>query len=492
MSEDDNWKLYREDLDRCLSTNTPCIPFLGLFLTQVVQQESYHKLRAEKFVGDSRRGNRRSRSFEEFDIHDLNQDDKSKDLTLSVSAPTSPVDSDDEDMERFSNLTGEDHFEGNGEGFVISNPSARHEVKTNLLRLQQNGLATSESSLDSKCSVDDYLKHKRGLDVQVLQAKSLGVNPKSSHDKSAVNFDTVDLGHIPHPEPSTLTIDKQSSFDDVDNLADDTTEDSGLHSLSHRSSSLPKSSSQSSLDASPSMSDLNQISFTLQKSRSMEAIIAVRTEKDQLSSTLQQALTELSAVSASLHSLDSVFSNDDESSVNLNATDLDFQSEMGLSHHSNDTCSINTTEYETCPLSSSAQSCQFVHEFRDVRRKLYTDPNCAEEPADDLCTTSEVTCDSESFTRVKKTHTYLRVKRSKSYGHAAAKNILRHRKSTITTDSPRHKSPGDPAELLEIYQRVSHGCLNVDSKTTLRAMLADFTHNSEGQNYKLSYEREPA
>ena len=484
MSEDDNWKLYREDLDRCLSTNTPCIPFLGLFLTQVVQQESYHKLRAEKFVGDKRRGNRRSRSFEEFDIRDLNQDDKSKDLTLSVSAPSSPVDSDDEDMERFSNLTREDHFEGNSEGFVISNPSARHEEKSNLLRIQQNGLATSESSLDSKCSVDDYLKHKRGL------AKSLGVNAKSSHDESAINFDTVDLGHDLHPEPSTSTTDKQSSFDDVDNLADDATEDSGLHSLSHRSSSLPKSSSQSSLDASPSMSDLNQITFTLQKSRSMEAIIAVPTEKDQLSSTLQQALTELSAVSASLHSLDSVFSNDDESSVNLNTTDLDCQSETGLSHHLNDTCSINTSEYETCPLSSSAQSCQFVHEFRDVRQKLYTDPNCAEEPADD-CTTSEVTCDSES---VKKTHTYFRVKRSKSYGHATAKSVLRHRKSTITmaTDSSRHKPPGDPAELLELYQRVSHGCLNVDSKTTLRAMLAEFTHNSEGQNYKLSYEREPA
>ena len=62
----------------------------------------------------------------------------------------------------------------------------------------------------------------------------------------------------------------------------------------------------------------------------------------------------------------------------------------------------------------------------------------------------------------------------------------------MATDSSRHKPPGDPAELLELYQRVSHGCLNVDSKTTLRAMLAEFTHNSEGQNYKLSYEREPA
>ena len=485
MSEDDNWKLYREDLDRCLSANTPCVPFLGLFLTQVVQQESYHKLRAEKFISESRRGKRRSRSFEEFDICDFNQDDQSKDLALSVSAPTSPVGSDGDDS--FSN----DQFEGNGEAFVISNLSTSHEEKNPLLRIQQNGLATSESSLDSKCSMDDYLKHKRRLDLQVLQAGSSEVNPKSAHEESTVNFDTVDLGHVLPPEPSTLISVKQSSFDDVDNLADDATEDSGLHSLSHRSSSLPKSSSQSSLDASLSMTDLNQVNFTLKKSRSMEAIIAACTEQDQLNTTFQKTLTELTAVSASLRSLDSVFSNDDES---LLTTDLYVQSETGLSHHPNDTCPINTSGYETCPLSSSAQSCQFVHEFRNVRQKLYTDPNCTENPSDDLCTTSEVTCDSESFTRVKKTHTYFRVRRSKSYGHAASKKILHHRKSTITmaTDSAHHNPPPDPAELLQMYQRVSHGCLNVDSKTTYRALLADSTHNTEGQNYKLSYEREPA
>ena len=483
MSEDDNWKLYREDLDRCLSANTPCVPFLGLFLTQVVQQESYHKLRAE--VGESRRGKRRSRSFEDLDICDFNQDDQSKDLTLSVSAPTSPVGSDGDDS--FSN----DQFEGNGEAFVVSNLSTSHEEKNRLLRIQQNGLATSESSLDSKCSMDDYLKHKRRLDLQVLQAGSPEVNPKSDRDESTVNFDTVDLGHIPHPESSTLISVKQSSFDDVDNLADDATEDSGLHSLSHRSSSLPKSSSQSSLDASLSMTDLNQVNFTLKKSRSMEDIIAACTEQEQLSATFQKTLTELTAVSASLRSLDSVFSNDDESSL---TTDLYCRSENGLSHHSNDTCPINTSEYETCPLSSSAQSCQFVHEFRNVRQKLYTGPNCTEDPSDDLCTTSEVTCGSESFTRVKKTHTYFRVRRSKSYGHAASKSILHHRKSTLTmaTDSARHKPPPDPAQLLQVYQRVSHGCLNVDSKTTCRALLADSTHNTEGQNYKLSYEREPA
>lgn len=35
MSEDNNWQEYRDELDGCLATSTPCIPYLGQFLTQV-------------------------------------------------------------------------------------------------------------------------------------------------------------------------------------------------------------------------------------------------------------------------------------------------------------------------------------------------------------------------------------------------------------------------------------------------------------------------
>lgn len=35
MSECENWQLYRQELEEQFSTETPLIPFLGQFLTQV-------------------------------------------------------------------------------------------------------------------------------------------------------------------------------------------------------------------------------------------------------------------------------------------------------------------------------------------------------------------------------------------------------------------------------------------------------------------------
>ena len=40
MSEEYNWKLYRAELEACFARNIPCIPFLGVLLTTIVQQES--------------------------------------------------------------------------------------------------------------------------------------------------------------------------------------------------------------------------------------------------------------------------------------------------------------------------------------------------------------------------------------------------------------------------------------------------------------------
>ena len=496
MSEEDNWKLYRQDLDRCLTTNTPCVPFLGLFLTQVVQQESYHKMREENNTGAGKNGRRRSSSFGAYRVHSCTEDNKVKKLTwrastLSISAPTSPVGSDYEDngAENFGSLAGIKHqFEDGNEGFVISNPAAIHSEKAALLlHMQQNGLATSESSLDSKCSVDDCLRHRNVTTPQILLAKSpdafpislIPGAPKASLDESALNFDAVDLGHIYPPEPRTNH--KQTSFDEVDIVTDDTA-DSGLHSLSHRSSSLPKSSSRSSLDGCPSTSDLDLVNFTLTKSRSVESLLPTYTEVDQLRGILHNTRSELSRLSASLQSLDSVFSNDEESSLNLNVTDLE------LSDYHSETCPVSTNEYDTCPLSSSVQSCKFLHELQNVRGELYKEQN------ESRVESSQLTCDLKSPTLEQQAHAYFKVKRSKSYGPTATNVILRRRKRAVGDKLPRHrKLPTDPAGLLRTYQQVSLDCCpTVDSKSTLRTLLTDFTHNSEGQNYQLSYEREPA
>jgi len=456
-------------------------------------------------AGKNRR--RRSSSFGTYRVHDCSENDKVKKLswrasTLSISAPTSPVGSDYEDncTENFGNLAIMKHqFEDDNEGFVISNPVAIHSEKDRLLHI--HGLATSESSLDSKCSVDDYMKRRRVATPQILQVKSpdsfsislIPDTPKTSVDESTLNFDAVDLGHVSPPEPRTNH--KQTSFDDVDVVTDDTT-DSGLHSLSRRSSSLPKSSSRSSLDASPSASDLNLVNSALKTSRSVESLLAAYAEETQLKGVLHNTLSELTRLTASWPSLDSVFSNEEESSLNLDVTDLEISDYHSEVNHPplNETCPINTSEYETCPLSSSVQSCKFLHELRDVRRELYTEQNFVEESHDKLRSISELTHDLESATREQKTHEYLKVKRSKSYGPTATNVILRRRKRTVADKLPAHrKLPTDPAGLLRTYQQVSLDCCpSVDSKSTLRTLLTEFTHNSEGQNYKLSYEREPA
>ena len=48
VSEDRNWETYCRELHQQLSTNTPFIPFLGVFLTQIVQRESYEKMRPKE------------------------------------------------------------------------------------------------------------------------------------------------------------------------------------------------------------------------------------------------------------------------------------------------------------------------------------------------------------------------------------------------------------------------------------------------------------
>lgn len=48
MSEECNFQLYYQDLKQTLAANIPCVPFLGTFLTTVVQQDSYSQMTPKK------------------------------------------------------------------------------------------------------------------------------------------------------------------------------------------------------------------------------------------------------------------------------------------------------------------------------------------------------------------------------------------------------------------------------------------------------------
>ena len=113
MSEENNWQMYHDELDGCLSTGTPCIPYLGQFLTQVCHQLSYDKMRAERnevklrrrsrsFVGvadDHRKEviqlRRRSNSFHRGSL-ELGGVGGKRSSVASLSTPVSPLVSEDE------------------------------------------------------------------------------------------------------------------------------------------------------------------------------------------------------------------------------------------------------------------------------------------------------------------------------------------------------------------------------------------------------------
>ena len=82
MSEEDNWKVYKSELYDVMSKGT-CVPFLGQFLTQIMQQETAKEVISYRKKSHGRRPQ----------SGDLNSDNRE-----TLSAPTTPVNSDHEDI----------------------------------------------------------------------------------------------------------------------------------------------------------------------------------------------------------------------------------------------------------------------------------------------------------------------------------------------------------------------------------------------------------
>lgn len=82
MSEEDNWKIYKVELHETMSKGT-CVPFLGQFLTQIMQQETVKEVISYRRKAHGRRPQ----------SGDLSADDRE-----TLSAPTTPVNSDHDDM----------------------------------------------------------------------------------------------------------------------------------------------------------------------------------------------------------------------------------------------------------------------------------------------------------------------------------------------------------------------------------------------------------
>ena len=458
MSEEDNWKLYREDLERNLTTGASCIPFLGLFLTQVVQQESYHKMRAEKNADHVLK--RRSSSFGNCTLKAMQANIlRAREACSSVSAPTSPLFTDDEeDLDQPSKHKGADDRPRTNESAIDKSSPL----------VQQSSFATSESSLDSKCSVEDSLKHRKSTDLQSTPARKTNdyirhtaVCPKVSiEDEDALeqSFESIDFGILRQVNSTS----KQN--DDI--ILIGSPQMTRLLPTSSHDCSLPKSCSQESLEGSTSKLEIN---FGVKKSKSLNSLQGVSCADEHLRNIYVSTVAELSRLSVSLQSIDSVFSTEDDSLHLTNELELsDCYSEVSLPQQDS--------------IADSASSSQLSHQLQSVRRTLIMDTN-----ERDLCSSLHgvPTLDDERTQEFSLRRPHRMVMRSKSWA-ANTKSQLRCKKTANKTPSLM------PLDLLHQYQLASLGSVSgLNTKAQLRMFLTECEYNSERQNYKLSYDREP-
>jgi hypothetical protein len=330
--------------------------------------------------------------------------------------------------------------------------------------------------------------------------------------------------------------------------------DSGLYSSSsHRSTSLPKSSSLTSLRhdtddegercssaaalAGDSEVDLKDIYFRLKrKSQSYESLLDAYTEDDTgLKKVLHSTLTELARLSANLDG-DSVFSESDDtgendtSSINLDLTFSDHCSESSLHHHSsfdasassnghmiqelraaldkdNETTTTTVSELVTKrqrPKLLRAQSEQTSLEakLKDLERleRAQEIEEASRESENELQSHSEIMDDSQEGKREKEEKKKRPVRRSLSYSKAVLKRRRRKKSSSVCEDqsvvasdaekSTSAESPS-PAEMLNRFKTASSGySLGLESRSALRSLIRDTQPNTERDNYKLSVDRE--
>lgn len=180
MSEENNWQLYREKLDKHFANDTPCIPFLGLFLTQIIQNGSYKFLRKARELNKSSSFN----SYHTYHTRRLQtQRNSNSSLVSSRSVPSSPVPREKVDRK---NLSG--HFELN------------------------SGAVTSDSSE----SAEDILALKKAELSNGCSDKSL---PLSSHSCSLFSHDDTDLSDLgfvsQEPKSDPETISHSLELDDI-------------------------------------------------------------------------------------------------------------------------------------------------------------------------------------------------------------------------------------------------------------------------------------
>ena len=194
MSEENNWQVYRDELDSCLASSVPCIPYLGQFLTQVCHQLSYDKMRAEREevrlrrrsrslagMADKRKISRvrdfrrRSRSFNRTSLVLSGPGDVST-LAASLSTPVSPVESEDE-----TEPSKDD------ESYKTEEEESIRVVE----QVRRNDEEEDSQSLEFSLSLDDH-----ALDMSSSQPHSTSLIPSGPHEDEKDDHHTMPVTRL--------------------------------------------------------------------------------------------------------------------------------------------------------------------------------------------------------------------------------------------------------------------------------------------------------
>ena len=548
MSEENNWQSYRDELDGCLASTTPCIPYLGQYLTQVCHQLSYSKMRAEKdevklrrrsksFVGteserkkEAMRLRRRSSSFHHSSL-EFGRDGKRASVA-SVSTPVSPVISEDE------------------------NESLEHEGRSSVRVVQQTGRTDAEEdaqSLEFSLSLDD-----RALDMSVSQSqtadvtaslpaansndlgRSGGSRKRLSSQKSIRNFHSTPVkdanGYI---RPLCPPFARELNFDncpvgqafdepdfgehfgrDHDDLVEKdhakwSDEDGGASfRLKIPSISLQRTSSHSSTEEwgeEGNARTRSEVRQQIRKSRSLESSLSSSLRNVNEGEGARHSLGRRLTPSHSIPSLDSdsVFS----------VGEGEGESEGGREREGEKSEKEGEGENENAEESDKTQQkgtslvleCSLESEFsREEKSSSFTTHESSLQGLGHKTIDSSVmplTTENREQTKLKShkspqddNRTKTRrpsIQRSKS---ASGLTNYRHKwrwKKAVALASkelpPSTLTNADPFDLLCTYQKRSRNCLSINPspKVDFKAFLNMFSNNSETRNYELSFEREP-
>ena len=204
MSEENNWQLYREKLDKHLADDTPCIPFLGLFLTQIIQHGSYKVIRRARELN-------KSSSFSSYSVYRTRRlkTEKNSDSSLvsSRSVPSSPVAQTKVSRQKNS-LSG--HFQLNS-GAVASDSSESAEEIVGLKKKERSNGSSDKSTPLSSHSWSLFSP----AETDLSDLGFVSQEPKSDTDTASRSLELDDICLSPKADSPSVKLSTSPTMESV-------------------------------------------------------------------------------------------------------------------------------------------------------------------------------------------------------------------------------------------------------------------------------------